>query len=261
VKKIVFFLFAICFAISNLHAQTNKWSVAASFGIASPVGKFGNTDLFDSTSAFAKTGFAINVEAVYRFNRSIGVSLLFTGQQNSVDTKVMGKKFEKAIPGAYFAISSGDWNIGKVMAGINLSLPLDDEEKFSVYLRLMAGALKTTLPKITVTEAYYSDSLGNIAYSQFSHREEPLAWTFAYAVGVGCKLNLSKTYFVQGSIDYSGSSPKVPNYPVGARAVNPGIYGISGSPFPTYLPNSNYPKDYKQPIQSLTFTLGVGINF
>jgi hypothetical protein len=261
VKKITFFLFVICITASNLYAQTNRWSVAASFGVASPVGKFGNTDIFDSTSAFAKTGFAINVEAVYRFSKYFGVSILLTGQNNPVDTKVMRQKFEKTVPGAYFDITSGDWNIGKAMAGVYLTVPLDDEERLNLFLRLMAGGMKTTLPKIKVTEVFYSDSLGNIAASQFSQNKVPLSWTFAYLIGVGAKLNLSKTYFVQGSIDFAGASPKVPNYPLGARVINPGIYGISGNPFPTYIPNSDNAKDYKQPIQSLTFALGVGINF
>jgi len=261
-KKLFPGFLILCCLVSNVHGQTkSKWSIGAAFGIASPSGKFGNTDIFDSTSAFATTGLAFNVDAVYKLNKHIGFSLLFTGQQNIVDTKTMVNKIEKAVPGAFFNIKSGDWNIGKIMGGINLSVPLDQNEKITAFVRLMAGVMKTTLPKITITEVYYSDSLGNAAVSQSSYAKKSLDWTFAWLAGVGIQYNLSKNYFLHASIDYSASSPKVPYYPVGTRIGATGFYPISGSPYPTMLLGASSSPTYKQPINSFNMCAGIGIRF
>lgn len=255
------FLILYC-SVSHVYGQTkDRWSIGVAFGIASPSGKFGNTDIFDSTSAFATTGAAFNVDAVYQLNKHIGVSIMFTGQQNIVDTKTMVNKIEKAVPGAYFNIKSGDWNIGKIMGGINFSMPLGETEKVSVFVRLMAGMMKTSLPKITITEVYYSDSLGNAALVQSTSAKKPLDWTFAWLAGAGIKYNLSKNYFLHASIDYSASSPKVPYYPVGTRIGATGFYPISGSPYPTMLPGASSSPTYKQPINSINMCAGIGIRF
>src|SRR5882724_2289770 len=243
-------------SVTNINAQTNKWSVGIAFGVASPIGKFGDTQIFDSSAAFTIAGPALNLQVDYRLNRYLGFSVLFTGQQNKVDTKMMATKFQKAVYGAFFNISSGDWNIGKIMGGVNLFIPFDEKQKLNLSARIMAGILKTTLPKIEITEAYYSDSLGNVALSKFSKEKVPLSWTFAYLAGIGLRYNISNDIFLQAAVDYSASSPEVPYYPVGARAFTPGAYPITGSTQITVLPNPSSPKTFKQPVNSLTFCLG-----
>ncbi|MBS1597052.1 MAG: outer membrane beta-barrel protein [Bacteroidetes bacterium] len=260
-KKLLIILFIVYNGVTAVNAQTNsKWSVGISFGVASPIGKFGDKNIFDSTAAFANAGPAINIDANYNLNKYVAFSLLLAGQQNSVDTKGMVSQFQKAIAGAFFNVSSGDWNIGKIMGGVRLSFPLDDKQKLNVSVRVMVGVLKTSFPKITITEVYYSDSLGNIAASQFSKDKVPLDWTFAWLAGAGLKYAITKRSFIQATCDYSASSPKVPYYPVGLRAFVPGVYGISGNPFPVVLPNNNLPRNYKQPVNSLNVCLGIGFN-
>jgi hypothetical protein len=260
-KKWIAFFCIFYLSFTNIHAQANKWSLGIGLGVASPIGKFGDTDIFDSASAFATTGPALNLQVDYKLNRYIGFSILLTGQQNTVDTKTMATKFQKSVYGAFFNISSGDWNIGKIMGGVSFSVQIDEKQKLNFSARIMAGVLKTTLPKITITEAYYSDSLGNVAISTFSKEKHPLNWTFAYLAGLGLRYNLSKNFFLLATVDYSASSPEVPYYPVGARAFAPGAYPITGSTVVIVLPNPASPKTFKQPINSLTFCLGTGINF
>ena len=266
VKKSIFIFCLFCLAFANIYAQPkNRLSVGVGFGIAAPMGKFGNTDLFDSTSAFAVTGPAFNIEGNYHLNKYVGFSLLLTGQQNQVDTKTMVNKYQKAVYGAFFNISSGDWNIGKIMGGVTLSLPLGDKQKINLFLRIMAGGLKTTFPKITVTEVYYVDSLGSIGMSQFTKDKVPLKWAFAYLVGMGIRYNLSAGYFLHATIDYSAASPSVPNYPLRTRAFQPGAYAITGNPYPIFsttpIVATQNSTTFKQPVHSMNICVGIGINF
>jgi len=235
--------------------------MSVAFGAASPVGKFGDNKISDSTNAFAKTGPALNFEGSYKFSRYISFSILISGQQNIVDTKAMVDKLDRAYPGYFFTVRSGDWNIGRITGGISLSVPFGDYQKFNITARVLAGALKTTLPKTVISEAYYVDTLGGIGLAQATKNKVPLNWAFTWLAGIGLRYNLNKSFFLQGNIDYSASSPKAPHYPVGTIFLVGSTYPIGGNAQGSIIPTNTGPHTYKQPINSINICIGTGINF
>jgi hypothetical protein len=247
----------LCFFLSNIYAQTSKWDASINLGVAVPVGKFGSKNISDSLSAFAKAGPALNLEVSYQFSRYIGFSMLLNGQQNEVDTKKIADKLNEAYPTNYFAIGSGDWNIGKIMGGINLSLPIDNHKKLSFTARIMAGALKTTVPKSIIYEDYYDPGTGFNTQSLATVNKHPLEWTFACLAGFGFKYDVYKNFFVQSNFDYSASSPDAPK--AGTRRPTV-ITTLPYDPQIPLYPAGSFPT-YKQPINSVNFCLGIGLNF
>lgn len=259
-KKIIVFHFLLLIYTANLYAQIDRWNISVEIGPSFPTGKFGSKNIRDSAAAFANIGPAINFTFDYKLTHSFSFSILLSGQENKVDTKSMAEKLRSAVPGAVFNAESGYWKIGKIMGGINFSLPLWGRENFLFTARLMAGALKTTVPKITVTEEGYVDSLGTVGVSQVSEDKKPLPWSFAYLAGVGLKYKLTKKFFLQTNLDYSSASPKAPlvlviipggfnAYPIGGNSGNPIV-----------IPDGK-PHYYKQPVSSLNFCVGGGISF
>ena len=214
-------------------------------------------DTSESLAAFAKVGPAMNFEVSYKLNRFIEASILFCGQQNEVDSKTISDKLSQAHPDSRFTVSSDDWNIGKIMGGINLFLPIDNYKKINVTGRIMAGLLKTTAPKFILFQANFNNNTGFPSYSQTVLNKASLDWTFAYSVGIGCRYDFFENFFLRGNIDYSASSPESPNAFVKTSATVV-TFPNPGDPILVPGTNANLPK---QPLNTVNICVGIGMNF
>jgi opacity protein-like surface antigen len=253
-RKLILILSVAILFTANVHAQNSRWSINAGAGIAVPMGKFGSKNINDSTSSFAKTGPAFNVGIDYKLKKNFGLSFLFSGQQNNVDTKTLDNKLEAASPGSEFHSTSNNWVTWKFMAGGYILLSLDKKSKINFTARALIGILKTSTYKFSQTKIT-NDTLipggGTGAVESFESRKQTVNSTFTYLAGVGLQYNLDKIFSFKINIDYSGASLTFARM---SYTSSGGVYGTTGNPNPTI---QAYPK---QPFATINWWVGVGIN-
>ncbi len=126
----------------------------------------------------------------YRIHSCFGLGLLVSGQENTVNTSAMEEQVEKANPGEFANFSSGQWQIGKIMAGPTYFHPIG-KGRWELTVKGMAGALKTAQPQMTIAETQgyvisggyvLSTSPSGISAFGESSSKRPVAWAFT------CKL-------------------------------------------------------------------------
>lgn len=255
-RKIILILSIAILSTANVHAQNSRWSINAGAGIAVPTGKFGSKNINDSTASFAKTGPAFNVGIDYKLKKNFGLSFLFSGQQNNVDTKTLDNKLEMASPGSEFHSTSNNWVTWKFMAGAYILLSLDKKNKINFTARAMAGILKTSTYKFSQTQIT-NDTLipggGTGAVESFEYSKQTVNSTFTYLAGVGLQYNLDKIFSFKSNIDYSGASLSFARNGYGSSGFVLGT-ATGGNTSPTI---QAYPK---QPFASINWCVGIGIN-
>jgi len=255
-----FFLLA---GLTFLRGQKEmRWAVSATVGPSIPLGKFADKNIYDEQAAFALPGIALNLSADYQISKLFRLELLLAGKTNPVDTKAMTSKMQQAAPGVAFEAESDDWKTGWILAGLSFLAPLERNGRFFFIAKVLGGVMKTSIPKITIASVGYVDSLGGIGTSSFSQSAVPLEWAFAWTTGAGLKYNLTRHFFLQAEADFSSSSPRATSNPL----VLPGgsnFYSITGNPLGSGIPSvsTGSPKHYSQPIATVNFLVGAGINF
>jgi opacity protein-like surface antigen len=194
--KLFLILSVALFFSTDLLAQNSRCSINAAGGIAIPIGKFGSKNINDSTASFAKTGPTFNVGIDYKLKKNFGLSFLFSGQQNNVDTKTLDNKLETAYPNSEFHSTSNNWVTWKFMAGAYISLPLDQKNKISFTARAMAGILKTSTYKFSQTQITNDTlDLGGGTVESLRSEKQTVNSTFTYLAGVGLQYNIYKIFF------------------------------------------------------------------
>src|ERR1700722_7885968 len=255
-RKLILILSVVILFIANVYAQNSRWSINAGAGIAVPIGKFGSKNINDSTASFAKIGPAFNVAIDYKLKKNFGLSFLFSGQQNNVDTKTLDNKLETAFPSYEFYSTSNNWVTWKFMAGAYISLPLDKKNKINFMAHAMAGILKTSTCKFSQMQIT-NDTLipggrtGTVESSEY--RKQTVNSTFTYLAGVGLQYNLDKIYSFKTNIDYSGASLSFARNGYRSSGFVLGTTA-GGNPNPTI---QAYPK---QPFATINWCAGIGIN-
>jgi hypothetical protein len=230
-------------------AATKSFYLELAIGSFFSVGKFANKTytptyniLNNNPSGLAKTGAGISLSLGYRINKSASVILILGGSQNKQDVK----PYENYLKQQYgnnitTSVSTGNWKIGRIMAGGSLSIPVTKAGKLYVLPKIFAGICKTTIPGYSFTAI---DNNGLITGETRS--KENLNWAFCYQAGAGLKYAISSKFYFTFDMNYFGTTHVVkynynPNFPV------PGPATASGK--------------RKYAISSVNTLLGVGINF
>jgi hypothetical protein len=257
-------------SLTGLQAQESRWSIALTGGAAIPVGKFAGQHISDSTTSFAKPGPALNLLVHYHLSGHFGVALLLTGQLNTPDNQSMIRQYSNAEPGSEFSVSAGTWQIGKIVAGPTYSVPFARNKSLHLTARLMAGALKTSMPKMTIAEITNYGSGGGLGGgttsvgSESMQAKTSMSWAFAYLAGAGLRYTINRRFSLRGDLDYAYSMTKAPlggprqsfrsGLPVGGV-----IYGGTLPPgtTPVTTGNPNARSTYSLPIASLNLSAGL----
>ena len=261
-KKLILTACAVMLLFTGLHAQRSPWSIAASVGASFPTGKFAGKDFSDSSQSLATMGLAVDLLCDYRINAHFGLALLLTGQDNSVNTLSIEKQMAaRNLDATAIDVNSGDWMIGKVMLGPTLSLPFGKTGKWQFTARLMAGAMRTSEPKLLVQEV--SELSGGFGLSgpvteesQSYRGKVSLPWAFAYLGGVAARYAINERWSFRVDLDYSGASVRVPDNgdrPKGSSGPSLPILTTG----PPSLPPPYVRHDHLLSIASLHFSMGM----
>jgi opacity protein-like surface antigen len=277
-KKLILLGLLLLF-LTSLYAQQappggSRWSVSLLAGASIPVGKFGGKDLADSTKSFAQVGPSINLQLNYRLHSCFGLSLLLSGQENSVNSSAMEQEIEKANPGEYSSISSGKWEIAKIMAGPTFFHAIG-KGKWELTVKGMAGALKTAQPQMTIAGAtgvlisggYVLDtgSYSSISFEDYSSKR-PAPWAFSWLAGAGLRFRINDHWSFLTDIDYSAAAIKTPFIRSGSSALAPIGSGTviltgSGTTPPPVIGQPGSLRYYSLPITSLSAHFGMEFRF
>ena len=93
-KKLLLFLLAFIVQATSSYAQTNnRSSVALVIGPAFPTGHFGNKNLYDASSGFAKNGETISLEYTKAFSKHWAILINLAGQRNPINTQAFESSF------------------------------------------------------------------------------------------------------------------------------------------------------------------------
>ncbi|HEY4334990.1 MAG TPA: hypothetical protein VGM89_03810 [Puia sp.] len=264
------------FLLTGLRAQQapigqSRWSVSILAGLNIPTGKFGGKNFADSTQSFAQTGPSVSLQLNYRLHRSLGLSLLLTGQENTVNTFAMEQQIENANPDEIIDISSGTWKIGKIMAGPTWSHPIGTG-RWELTVKGMAGVLKTSEPQQTFSGSKGFINPGGglggggvVSTFEFYSGKQTAPWTFSWLGGAGLRFKINTRWSFLTDIDYSAASIKVPY--VGSHSgfltpigTGPIIIGSGGTP-PVLIGQPGAQPHYSLPVTSLSAHFGMEFRF
>jgi hypothetical protein len=227
----------------NSHAQNinAKWMTEISIGPSFPVGKYKSKDYKDSTAGLAKTGIGASISLGYRLSDHIVILFLGGGAQNKQDEVAMTKSWnENARPGVRTEVHTNSWEIGKLMLGAGMKLPISKSGKFSSASKILAGISKTTIPAYSGI-MYVNDAVNG----EFSFGKISLPWTFCFQINTGFNLQVSHKIYVLTDFNYFNSHPV--NHTQRNYTQNP------GGPFT--------PIDIKYSLTSFNIQVGAGIGF
>lgn len=262
-------------SVTALRAQhaaksLSPWTLSASMGVSFPAGKFAGKNYYDSSQSLATKGLALNLQLGYRLNTHFGVGLLLTSQNNEVDNLAIEQSIDRSNPGTVSVSGNGSWKIMKAMVGPTLSLPVGKNGKWNITARIMAGGLKTAVPKtILVTESFSSGgtSLGGpvtVTSESYSYQSKMgLSWAFAYLGGAGVDYKINNRWKFRMDLDCSAASVKVPyqyyRHDIsGAGSLPTGYSFGSGT---TILPGPPPSNLLSLPVASVNATVGLEFRF
>ena len=231
-----------------------------------PIREFASKNSDNNKAAFAKTGISRQLSLGYQLQRHYGLSSSFRLQENRVNTSVMeGQFYGINNPNSTYKINieSDNWEILTILAGAYSIL--DVNNKLHLNFGIMAGSLKTGVPKLTEKNSQYAtvyyNANGTTVIEQdttntfFTRNKNKLKWSFAYSISTTAKYEFSRRFGFICSLDYLASKPKVVKEPMpftvsiaspaGTTTVSNGVLTTTGE------------KEYRQPISTINFLIGI----
>lgn len=215
-----------------LAQSTKRQYVGLAIGPSFPSGDFAATNLNDSTSGWAKTGVAINLNYSYRFTHNIGVYVIGIFNSNKFDNIKYKDALGTGHQDTTFSVeSTRNWSGGGLLIGPYLRIPLSDN--FSWDIRGAFGFYSGYSPKLTIRSS---------ASEEAYYRETGSAFGYAYSFGTGFKFKLAN-YYVLLFGDYLTTPLKFNN--------------VSGWDWD----QEPYTAKFKQNISYVNVTIGIGYYF
>ncbi len=228
-KILIILIFASIFVFSQ---STNRQYIGLAIGPSFPSGDFAATNLNDSTSGWAKTGVAINLNYAYRFTHNFGVYAIGIFNSNKFDNIKYKDALEATHQDTTFSVeSTRNWSGGGLLIGPYIRLPLSDN--FSWDIRGAFGFFSGYSPKITLRSSGSEEPY---------YRETGSAFSYAYSFGTGFKFKLAN-YYVLLFGDYLSSPLKFDN-----------VTGWDWNQEP-------YETEIRQDISYINVTIGIGYYF
>ena len=192
-------LIVLVFCVSS-YSQP-KSTLSLTIGPAMPIGNFAQKDSSSyvgfasyanklSGSGMAKLGYSVAGEYQCQFKKKFGLSVKFRWQQNPVNAEVVKQYLLANNTWANAAfVSFSNWTSSSLLVGGYYLFP-SKNKKIDVNLKLLAGVLKTALPK----KRY---SLTNFPLSQYAsvmEESKPIDLGFAFLASAGMTYHLNKKF-------------------------------------------------------------------
>ena len=227
-------LFLLLFASLALFGQNTKSNIGLSIGPSFPLGDFARTEISDSTSGWAKTGFDIQISYTYRIVHNFGIAALGVYSSNKFNATKYKDELETLHPDYGVSIETRrNWSSGGMLFGPYLHFPLSEEVSWDI--RALFGFYGGYSPHFII-RATQKETGEKAEYL----RQSGKAFSFGYSLGTGFKFKLSAYYFLVFA-DYLASPVQFDNV-VG--------WDWEGEPYTT---------SFKQEISYITLTFGIGI--
>lgn len=203
-KKIIFIL-ALLLTSILANAQSNYLNL--SMGASIPLGDFKSTE-DASTTGYAGTGFALNVEGKYFFIDYLGVAGTINYATNSTDEDALEASWLEYVknlypdyiipPDANIQFNTSLWNTVSILVGPVLSFPFS---RISFELKAQAGVSFITPPK---RELYITYTNNEIYNNSGGHNT-----AFGYTLGAAFVFQANENYGLRIAADYFGSKAKL----------------------------------------------------
>lgn len=232
-------------ANKNNISNDRKGFVLFSLGTSSPLGNLANKNIENVDAGLANLGADLKFDCGYRIFKYVGLQLQLSNNSFPIDLKTMADYLAKQTTGFTYTLKSkSGWRATNMMAGIYGYLSLDKNHKFIFVPKVLVGYALNNSPayKITASTLINGMTLSFTADQSSARSEEP---TFSYNFGTSLNYNFTKRIFINGNIDYIGSTSK-------ANFKNVVI---------NYSDGSNDITDFKMDFKSFNITLGIGFCF
>gem|GEM_PF-574458 len=260
-KKYIALLLVSGVVASAAYAQPNS-TLSISLGAASPYSHFGSTDVKNPLSGSAKLGATLDISYQYKITKLLGIAGLLRTQMNGTSTDAQATNL-KTQTGINWNLESSSWLSGSALVGFTFGIPIT--ENFSIETRAMSGYSRIAAPDVTAS----SDS--------FSFEFKSATGAFSYLLGGGFRYNLSERLCVMANVDYFNAQAEFSNMDVTLKhrtnaSINPLSPNVNtGLPLIDNLPLTNNStirdkrelenRSFTQSIETLNFTVGVGLRF
>jgi hypothetical protein len=278
-KGVLQLITVISFLMIRLsYAQTipDKNTLSFSIGTSFPVGNFSSTDPSNNLSGYAVPGISANFSFNHKLNKQLGLTAVFYGQRNGINTKTLSNQLDKSYffpqfinaedppnfqPGGQEVYYNWDiekkyWYLESAMLGVTEELSLNNN-KLSFVVKALIGAAYAQSPTLN------GKSITDTSYSVFN-QSSASAFGFSYLLSTGMNYKLSDKLYLKLDAFYFGTSrlnfKKITQNIATTYGglVVPGVYTLSNS----YMPGiweSSTTEPNKQPFGTLNISAGIGL--
>lgn len=160
-------------------------------GPSLPVGDFSSTNVANQQAGFAKTGYTINLNYGYQFQKNAGITV--GAFYNSYNTHGFAMSFLEGTSGAQtISLGMDHWKMYGISAGPMLTF--DVAKNIVADVKVMGGIANANSPKITYEGTVMAEG----------------DWSFTPAIqgGVQLRINTGGNVFVMANADYMYLKPK-----------------------------------------------------
>lgn len=206
------------------------------FGASFPISSFSKRIKSTENSGFATVGIKLDAAINYQFYKNLGIKAMFIYQNNQIDDYKYKKDLYAEAPLNSYTISSKGWNNFSALFGAYANFKLDDNMYFQP--KILLGFNYGTSPVIDLTVSDTSKKTFLI------EQQRGQALSFCYVLGFDFKLELVKNYYMLFGFDSYNADMYFDG--VNVKNINDGT-------------ESKF--KFKQPIQTLSFKVGVGRTF
>jgi opacity protein-like surface antigen len=179
--------------------RTGGLFLDGSLGVSLPTGSFAGDDVKSSSSGFATTGFAAQLNFDWIGNNHFGLGLQYTFQNNPLKSSVSND----TLSGMSQALGTGSWSSHYLMAGVSY---LTFIHRFYIEGRGLIGFVASSSPVFRTTDPATQSSSTNWGIG------------LAYGIQLGAGYAISPRVTVKASIEYLAGTPKI-HHQYGAQVV------------------------------------------
>jgi hypothetical protein len=199
-KKTTILISLLIIVLTGYGQRAGNTLISLGVGANIPTGDYASIDLENENAGFALTGVNLNVTALYKLGRRIGVGGEFSGSSNWVNNAGYQSAFEQAFPDLEnWQVNAQRWSNGGIMAGPAATLPLGNTLDF--LFKVFGGGVLAYTPMVEV--------IGEINNQQQYIRlyEQNKAWAFTFKVGAGLMFSTGSRQYLMFTGEYQYINP------------------------------------------------------
>lgn len=188
-KKLLFMFIALLMsgaimAQGSKGKMTTKSFLAFHGGPTFPVGDFASSNQYNEEAGFAKTGFNLNLNYAYQFNKNIGLTAAVLYNKYTINSKLLTHE----LPGA----KVDHWQFYGITAGPMFTHEI--AKKAAADIRIMGGVANANTPRFT----YETEVL----------LKEDWQAAFVFQGGIDFRINTGGMVFILLNTDYTALKPE-----------------------------------------------------